>query len=831
MKAVSILTGVALMLTLTTLPASAAVRCDALLVGLSNKANKSVAAASAKDVAQAPVNAVNPELIGRQQVDVRWPELRTDQDIVQFLLSVEKKIPQVWDGMSDYGIDYFDMLRRRQALIDAAHNDPWLAQQILRHSDPIDMTVKVSSSVAANSSTPSYDMSHLKELGQTIAVSLNEFSGSKDLKAQIWQTLNEMKAFDKEATLGAFLAKFARGFPDSEKGKIFKLSVEERKNLFKNNMTPDMVRKSFSEKEIQKANLLTPDGRAAAIQAAEARENRIQGMVALAAFIGRAGSSQDPAELSTALANLTAADASFFGNKEDVKQALQNVLKDPSTVKRASEYLKEQFDQFATAVVPTAEEIDEIELQEELALLGDFRGCPAGGCLTKNMWAYSSLPHSHTFFIDPNRGGGRGVAETAVVESYGTRFLYITFLDGPALGPDKAERVVRALYNMRDRLGVQGIMLPTYDDLGGHVNNSEIRERMRALVAGKPEVNFVNLDNPLRERLRPYVNDPNYYAQDRVNKAVIFDPQTGPLGPHGSNEHMSISLQSAPAFTPSSVEVPKGEILLLAYNIDQNSSNRDLANRILHGGGAQTDEYERIKQVLLNPNRLKSAEYFASVDVELKPYGLAFDPTFKQVPLDVYYSGLLRCPDAFGKKWAAKSVLAALELLNKGSDLDEVAKVIGENKPLFEASKKLHDYLAALFTYDHAHGYGRTWHRVQVLAKAQFNLSVFPDLENVLLSQLDKDYKLRRSGGGTLLLMNQHPERAFPALFGLNSEARGLDDELNRLFNTLLTNNPEMLKKGLADGLKSPIDWVRNGARYTIGTLEKYDHSIYSLLH
>ena len=89
----------------------------------------------------------------------------------------------------------------------------------------------------------------------------------------------------------------------------------------------------------------------------------------------------------------------------------------------------------------------------------------------------------------------------------------------------------------------------------------------------------------------------------------------------------------------------------------------DIGNRFLKAGGISHQEYQSIKTVLANEQKLPLKQYFDNLVATLKGHGYEFDTTFKKSSVNALYPGLLRCPDVWDKEWRKKAFDAAFTLL------------------------------------------------------------------------------------------------------------------------------------------------------------------------
>jgi hypothetical protein len=737
-----------------------------------------------------------------------WKQpIRTEEDRVKFLLHMEKEIPGLFDGMTDFDTDLFQTLIWQQKFVDEvasqpenfswAQKDPQLKKykiRLLQHD-----TSKKGGAVM--------DSTALSYLKADIKAGLAQLSGEgeHDLRGAVKAKLLEISKLESGKVFDSAAADFRDLIPKSEQKNFLPLSPQAKMDYLIHQFLPTVT--IDREKVVAKIDQLSR---------VLARDRKIKELAAVAVALGN---SEEVVDAKTLKSELDSMDLAVrFGTPEKVRTSLEKMLdsQEPGTqpismAERKNKFnlakgtLSEHTSKFKDFAERKPQLIQEVTVTEVPATHGVMRGCVGNDCASKNLVGYSNLPDSRVIFIDTGKGVPSGYGEYAFVNSGKegrTRSQYFPVFNGKALSGDVVDLVVRGLDAVKKQRGVDNTLVLRPDQLKYNVNYDIIRDAFSRMM-GKDSVPIQFEDADVRRAAKPYVAVDNYHSPDKIKTALPYSPK-----PLASGQTIEVSAEDTQLPQLDLTQpVDKGAALRVALeleaatekpkyseiqlkNLDKKQEHVDydhnarleLRNAFLRAAHIPVEKFEETLDVLANKEHLPVDEYLKKASEWLKGMGYEFDPNFKKTRIEPYLLGLYRAPDAFESKYKDKLVSGAIWLLQKGKHQEDVAAVVAKNPELFKNNVRLGNILLDLARFENTKLYYPAWEMAETLGRGGYNGESKPELIETLLVKMNqqKDFYHRKAAAGMLIKLNSHLKEAVRALKEMQ-RTEGHDAELGVL--------------------------------------------------
>ena len=719
-----------------------------------------------------------------------WPSLATDEDIVQFMLWNMKYVPNFLVGMREYDVDYFDILEKQHQINSKLANDPRLAPYLFSRPDRVQIDFESREQGAVAAPVKNVDplavanfKNDLQRVNETIPNNQRTLEGLKN-------RISEVAKIGWDLKLARLLSDLTKLLPKPRQGEVFRMPFEQKVKVLISEVSPVAIA-GLDEKSRKLLGIESPSDIAPRVTALLERDRALSSLYSLL-VISIAKSKSDPGLADGTIhfdANTVAMEQlAILGDKQKTFDLLKEVFT-PGLANLGKDSLDDVRAVFKDAVGPTvkAETHSLIEMPTRISWASS---CLGSECSTKRMSAYVNLPTLRRFFVDYSAEDGRGFVEVQLVESEGKRYLLVNKIQGPRIGGDLAVDALIAILQRTRDLGAEGIIVPTSEHWEIHTNFVEIRDRMRSLVAGKPETRYTYLDNPLREALRPLVIDSQYYTQDTRYQGVILTMED-----LKSAHTVSSTIKKAPEFKLHETQISNGEAALNVFEIEETAGMTEVAQRMLHGLKISPEIYRSMKSVFLNDKRMSTSEYFESIANALRQTGYDVDATLvAKDRVSMLSPGLLRCPDAWSPKWQKKSLLAAYSLLQRQGTVDLVMS------------------------------------STDTTSGRQLNVQNAKSLYDVLMRALEKRYLDRRAAGAILVGFKTDYDKVLPNLFELAEESNGDDIALNEIFREAYLRAPVQFKNEVIKGLQSEKNVIQVGALIAVDKSGIQDRDVIATL-
>ncbi|MFM8313189.1 MAG: hypothetical protein ACKOA8_02785 [Deltaproteobacteria bacterium] len=721
-----------------------------------------------------------------------WKQpLRTEEDQVKFLLHMEKEIPGLFEGMTDFDTDLFQTLIWQQKFVDEVASQPENAAWA--HKDPQlkKYKIRLIQKDTSNNSNVTLDPQSLNALRADIEAGLAQASpkAGQNLRQAIRKRLLELGNQESGKLFDGAANDFREFIPQSEHKTYLPLSPQAKLDYLTQTILPNLTSNQDAFKtRLEQLNRIM------------ARDEKIRQLASAAVALGHEDEVMDAETLKKQLSSMDL--ATQFGTPDRVRLGLEKMLDSQESIESALSMaerkvkfnlakgtLSEHTRQFKDFAEKPPQVVQEITVTEVPATHGVMRGCVGGDCASKNLVGYSNLPESRIFFVDTGKGVPAGYGEYAFVKSGSdleTHSQYFPVFNGKTLSGQVVDLVMRGLDQVKDQKGIQSSLVLRPDQLQYNSNYDVIREAFSEVMgAGEVPIHFN--DAEVRRLAQPYVAVDNYHSPDKIRTALPYAPK--PLA-QGQSIEVTVEDSHLPALDLNQT-IDKGSALRVALeleaatekpqyteiqlkNLDKIQEHVDydhnarlqLRDSFLRAAHIPKEKFEETLKVLSNPEHLPVDAFLKKASEWLKGMGYEMDPNFKKTRIEPYLLGLYRAPDAFESRYKDKIVAGTLWLLQKGKHKEEVSRALASHPDLFKGNVRLGNILLELAKFESTKLYYPSWEIAETLGRGGYNGEGRPELIETLVSKLgsDQDPYHRKAAAGMLIKLNSRVQQAKTAL-------------------------------------------------------------------
>jgi hypothetical protein len=704
------------------------------------------------------------------QERVSWPTLQSDEDLVKFLFRVHSEMPDLFPAMVDYGTDYMAVLQNQQRITETLGTDLRFQDLLRTRENRTELDIEVRASFKSEAAVPPVvESSLISDYANFLQPALLEWSPTQDLRPVLkTSVLRDLNALP-DLSVRAFTNVLVLSLEGANAKTLFQASPAERIELLKSqygNTLGSKLNRASALKNLpalaQHEEFFEGSRSLELYQTILNRDLELSRLYGLIALTSEWTTPFSRADLEQKLSALQSSDLAVFENSAELQNRIHEFLSNAmepalpaelivSGVQQTKAHLEKPiktfspFFQSSSREAPVIATFHVVEEPVQLAVVG--AGCWGNDCNTKNLAAYNRSPFIKAASI--NRVPGKSAAgrvDTALVKVGETPYLYLNTINGVSLSREAASYIIDAYAMAAPQLKVAGIILPTAAELEHNMNFVPLREAFHEKISNRPEVNFTYPDAELRRALGPYANSDIYHSPEKVFKGVIY---TLPSHQEGTPE-IKISVETLPEFNLGNLSMEPSKVIAVALELEAVGQFR-LADRFSQAAHLEEANWNALNQVIQNSQHLPVDSFFQSTVPALEQVGLQFDPKFKNLKREIFYSGLIRAPDAFTGAWSSRAVDATLTLLKKGADRAGVAEAIREHLQIFEHNEVLLRWLDKTTNFDGPAEQGPAYEAADALGDAGFNLDWAPAIRDRLYWKLNGQDRYHRVGAASVL--------------------------------------------------------------------------------
>ena len=612
------------------------------------------------------------------KMKMELPKLETDKERLRWILTVKKRIPELFSQSANYDIDLLKLLEEQSNLQKKLLENPkYLKLLREEHPDLLKLTVSTLSDGVVHETR--IDPKSIKKWKSELDEILIQFKKSEDLSKSL---LNEIvKTHEKIA---------GRSFQGLLTGLTLSLSKEMQKEIFQAENIDEKL-KLLSElissplPESFQANRFgfthTPSKEEVFTLAKELQQNELtlNNLIKLHVVLQEDGGviTKEYEHALNKIANFEGSNLENFTDKDAVMPRLTQLN---SALKASKQKIvnpkvnfnsiQSDFKKYIVQIESTQKIKDySITLREVQPAVGIFRGCTGGDCSTQYSFPYPNAPKERTFFIYDQEGKLKGYMTGSTVLADGKKSFYPITIAGPHLSSNDTQMIFEGLNRSVKKLGVEQIVLPS--DPSSLINFTPIRNVYQKSINGseKKNVAIEYLDKDSRSVIEQATSTYNHGSYDKMS-----NNKTGAIYKGLGQKEIALDIQVEHANVKEDlVKLSKDEILTLAFQLHL-SGRKAQITKVLDVGEVSTEQFKEVLDIYENTNNLPIKEY--------KKQLLKFGITSQHI--DTNYEKFLP------KLTKAPDFLLEVSEKNLFKYFDEILEILPNKNLIIENGKELH---------------------------------------------------------------------------------------------------------------------------------------------
>ncbi len=367
---------------------------------------------------------------------------------------------------------------------------------------------------------------------------------------------------------------------------------------------------------------------------------------------------------------------------------------------------------------------DEFYLNEVPPYLGAFRGFVGGDCATQYSFIFSYAPHEKTFFILDNKGVLRGYVMATLIRVRGRGALYVHDIVGPTVSRRMVDTILQGLYQKREKLDFELLVLPTKERTFENNNYEFVRTHLQSYVENKAKVALEYEDESIRTFLASYpgiktvdtydlpANNPHGHIfvpddekrWDDLRVGVLRKPDASLVLPEmdaKASTLLALDLLQAVRSTAARESV-LAEIATttnpqpLVFGLRES-----VAKQVIAFAQVSETPFDELNALLPNPSALSINDYYREVERLAGELGIDLQNLLKVKPY-FFYEGHLIAKDAFAGDHRETSVDHAVHLLKRWPKSAVALGAVARHPALFSANLRFRNYVASLLIDQHS---------------------------------------------------------------------------------------------------------------------------------
>lgn len=589
-----------------------------------------------------------------------------------FLIALKKEVPHLFSDSTAYDTDLYQLLDDQKRLQDLLITTPNYLQTFQERQPYLEMHVESSGNI--NVKSQKINNSAVTDWKNNLKSTLNAFDNETPLKTQLlheiiakFNKLNKVLKKKKSTTL---LSALSLLLPKEQSDLIFSTNNFDEKIKILKKYLPEKLPGKFKTGPSVIFNNLSSAKALEIYISIRNLEKELIDYYQLFAVLSKLNENQfinDFEEATKHITNLNHRNLEFFTDKDALLNRLfllqqefkKQTVNGFNLNKDVIGPVKKMIERYVKNVEIIKSKINgSIKLKEIPPNLGIIRGFPGGDCSSKLCFALPNAPNERIYFILDQNDKVKGYVGAAIVEAEGKKSLYIRTINGVKVTPQETELILNGIFEIKEKIGVEQILIPNDIIHDKIMNFQNIREIFKNYTQGKKSIAINYSDKEYRqiiEEFKSESNKANYANMKNNSTAVKFIPR---------KELTSTIKASASEINPYikvSDKLNKSDAF--EFIIDMSYSGRtDIMQQAIIDSGQNLEKIKEAIVLLENTDKVSVEDYLKRLGKLTNDLDLN-DSFFKNKKY-LTHNGFLKSHDAFTEKnleFTASQIISSIK--------------------------------------------------------------------------------------------------------------------------------------------------------------------------